>query len=104
MSYTVHRRTAEIGVRMALGATRTSILWMVLRNGVAQVAAGVGIGTAISLAAARPMAFLMSGITNADPVTIAATAVLLLGAGLAASYFPARRATQVDPMIMLRPQ
>jgi ABC-type lipoprotein release transport system permease subunit len=104
MSYTVHRRTAEIGVRMALGATRTSILWMVLRNGVAQVAAGVGIGTAISLAATRPMAFLMSGITTADPLTITATAALLLGAGLAASYFPARRATRVDPMILLRQQ
>ncbi len=104
MSYNVHRRTAEIGVRMSLGATRPSILWMVLRSGVAQVATGVGIGTALSLAAARPLAFLMSGIAITDPVTIAATAVLFLGAGMAASYFPARRATQVDPMVMLRYQ
>ena len=65
---------------------------------------GVGIGTVLSLAAARPLAFLMSGVETADPVTIAATAVLLVGAELAASYFPARRATQVDPMLMLRHQ
>jgi ABC-type antimicrobial peptide transport system permease subunit len=104
MSYNVHRRTAEIGVRMALGAGRPSILWMMLRSGVAQVATGVAIGTVLSLVAARPLTFLMSGVTTADPVTIAATAVLLLGAGLAASFIPARQATQVDPMVMLRYQ
>jgi putative ABC transport system permease protein len=102
MSYTVNRRTQEIGIRMALGASRSAILWMVLRNGLGLVAIGVSIGTLISLAAARPLAFLMSGIPTSDPVTILITATLLFFAGLGASYIPSRRATRVDPIVMLR--
>jgi len=104
MSYTVNRRTPEIGVRMALGASRPAILWMVLRNGLAQVSIGLLIGITISLAAARPMSFLMSGIGTTDPWTMAITAGMVLLAGMAATYFPARRAACIDPMIMLRYQ
>jgi predicted permease len=102
MAYTVNRRIPELGIRMALGASRPAILWMILRSGLGQVAAGLILGTAISLAAARPLAFLMSGIGTTDPWTIAITSGTLLLAGMAASYFPARRAARVDPMIMLR--
>jgi putative ABC transport system permease protein len=89
---------------MALGASRPAILWMVLRNGLAQVSIGLLIGITISLAAARPMSFLMSGIGTTDPWTMAITAGMLLLAGMAATYFPARRAACIDPMIMLRHQ
>ena len=104
MSYTVNRRTSEIGVRMALGASRPAILWMVLRGGLAQVSIGLLIGITISLAAARPMSFLMSGIGTTDPWTMAITAGMLLLAGIAATYLPAWRAARVDPMIILRYQ
>ena len=102
MSYTVDRRTKEIGIRIALGATRPSIYLMVLRNGFQLVAIGVGIGILISLSAAKVLAFLMSGVPLTDPFTILTTAGLLLVAGLGASYVPSRRATRVDPMVMLR--
>lgn len=75
---------------------------MGLRYGLGLVAIGVSIGTLISLAAARPLAFLMSGIPTSDPVTILITATLLFFAGLGASYIPSRRATRVDPIVMLR--
>ncbi len=86
MSYTVNRRTPRD--RSSDGARRVAspILWMVLRTGLGQVATGVGIGTAISLAAARPLAFLMSGITTADPVT-SRTPRLLLSRGSPQAIF-----------------
>jgi hypothetical protein len=103
MSYTVNRRTREIGIRMALGAARTAILRMSLRDGLALVGAGVAIGLGISLLITRPLAaFLASGISPADPLTFGGAALLLTLVGACASYVPAHRATRVDPMAALR--
>jgi ABC-type antimicrobial peptide transport system permease subunit len=103
MSYTVNRRTREIGIRMALGAARTAILRMSLRDGLALVGAGVAIGLGISVLITRPLAaFLASGIGPADPLTFGGAALLLTLVGACASYVPAHRATRVDPMAALR--
>ena len=103
MSYAVSRRTREIGIRVALGATRPAILRMALSEGLALVAIGVTIGLTISIVITRPLSmFLASGVSAADPVIFAGAALLLAVVGLAASYLPARRATRVDPMIALR--
>jgi putative ABC transport system permease protein len=102
MSYSVSQRAREIGIRMALGASRWMIQWMVLRSALRLVGLGVGFGTAISLIAVRPLAFLMSGVPVADPWTIAGCAALFLSAGLAASYTPSLKATRVDPMVTLK--
>jgi len=102
MSYAVARRTNEIGIRMALGAPRTAVLWHVLRESLLLVAIGAGCGLPIALGAQRLIAALLFGLKPADPVTfLSATAVLALVA-LFAAYLPARRASRVDPMVALR--
>jgi ABC-type antimicrobial peptide transport system permease subunit len=102
MSYAVARRTNEIGIRMALGAQRTAVLWHVLRESLLLVAIGAGCGIPIALGAQRLIAGLLFGLKPADPVTfLSATAVLALVA-LFAAYLPARRASRVDPMVALR--
>ena len=102
MSYTVTERRHEIGIRLAIGASASAIQWMVLRSTLLRVGSGVGIGTAVALVAARPLAFLLSGVPVADPWAMAGTAALFLSAGAAAGYTPSRRAMRVDPMITLR--
>jgi predicted permease len=102
LSYTVKRRMPEIGIRMALGASRLAIHFMILRSGFWLVASGVTIGILLSVPAARPLSFLMSGIPAYDPLTITITSILLLITGLGASYFPSRRAARTDPMVVLR--
>ena len=102
ISYTVLQRTAEIGVRMALGAGRGQILGMVLRQGGALALTGIGIGLAGAWMTTRLMAGFLYGVRPGDPETLVAVAVLLLGVALAACWVPARRAMQVDPMIALR--
>jgi predicted permease len=102
VSYAVARRTNEIGIRMALGAQRTAVLWHVLRESLLLVAIGGGCGIPIALGAQRLIAGLLFGLKPADPVTfLSATAVLALVA-LFAAYLPARRASRVDPMVALR--
>jgi ABC-type antimicrobial peptide transport system permease subunit len=102
ISYGVAQRTGEIGVRMALGATRVAVLWLVLRQTVVFVTIGVAAGIALALPATRLITSFLYGLTPTDACTIAgATGVLLLVAAIAA-YLPARRATQVDPMVALR--
>jgi predicted permease len=102
VSYNVSRRTPEIGIRLALGAAPDRVLWGVLRDGLVLVGWGVGVGLAVTLALMPPVsAFLGSGKPY-DPLGLAAPAALLLAAGLAASYVPARRATRVDPLAALR--
>jgi predicted permease len=102
MSYTVARRTREIGIRMALGADRSRVRWMVLRSGLVLVGAGVAIGLALALAATRLVENQLFGLRPTDPGTIV-LAVLAIGTlGTLAGYLPARRAAGVDPLIALR--
>jgi putative ABC transport system permease protein len=102
VSYSVARRTQEIGVRIALGAARADILRMVLRQGLTLVAWGAAIGTAGALGATRAIASELYGVTPTDPATFAAAIALMLLVGCLACWIPARRAVSVDPLIALR--
>jgi putative ABC transport system permease protein len=97
MSYAVRQRTREIGTRVALGATRGDIVWLVMRQGVGIAAAGMAIGLAAGLAAARSLSTILYGITPSDPATLVAAAFVLATTMMAACYLPARRAASVDP-------
>ncbi len=102
MSYSVSQRTQEIGIRMALGARRADVLWLVLRQTLIVTATGIAIGLAASLALVHLMASLVYGVKPVDPLTFAAVAGLLALVATAATCVPARRATRVDPMVALR--
>jgi ABC-type antimicrobial peptide transport system permease subunit len=104
MAYVVTSRTAEIAIQMALGASSQHVRWRVLASGLKLVLIGVAIGTAVALAATRPLAAMLAGLSPSDPVAYGGTAIALTIVGLAASYLPARRATRVDPMTALRQQ
>jgi predicted permease len=102
MAYAVTQRTQEFGVRMALGAQRSDVLRDVLRRGMKLTIAGLVAGIAGAFAVTRLVSSMLVNVDAADPVTFAAVAVFLALVALAASYVPARRATQVDPMVALR--
>jgi putative ABC transport system permease protein len=102
ISYTVSERTHEIGIRLALGAQSTSILRMVLRQGLGLALAGAVFGLAGALIVSHLMAGLLYGVRPADPLTFAAVAILLFGVALLACYIPAHRALRVDPLVTLR--
>jgi predicted permease len=102
LAYAVSRRTREIGIRMALGATRANVLWMVLKESAWLVVTGIAIGAPMALAATRLISTRLFGISGVDPLTILVAASLLVGVAALASFLPARRATKVDPMIALR--
>ena len=102
IAYSVSRRTREIGVRMALGAERGAVYRMILKEAGWLAAFGVAIGVAASIGAASLMANLLFGVRPWDVPTLAGVAALLAVSALAASYFPARRAAKVDPMVALR--
>ena len=104
MAFVVTSTTAEIAIHMALGATSRHVRWQVLGSGLKLVLIGVAIGTTIALAATRPLAAMLAGLSPSDPVAYVGTALALTAVGLAASYLPARRATRVDPMVALRQQ
>ena len=102
IAYTVSRRTREMGIRFALGAERTAILVMVVRNGMSLAVAGIAIGAAAALSMSRLMASLLYEVKPTDPMTFAGVPILLGGVALLATYIPARRAARVDPNVALR--
>jgi predicted permease len=102
MTYSVVRRTNELGVRMALGAPRAGLLWMVLKESLVLLAIGVALGIPLSLAASRAIKAGLFGVDPADPFTLIAAVLIMSAALLAGSYIPARRATKIDPMVALR--
>jgi predicted permease len=102
MAYAVNQRTHEIGIRTALGAQRSDVLRLVMRDGAKIALFGIASGIAGALALTRLMASLLFEVKPTDPVTFAGVAILLAFVVLAACYIPARRATKVDPMVALR--
>ncbi|HKH46582.1 MAG TPA: ABC transporter permease [Thermoanaerobaculia bacterium] len=102
LAFSVSQRTHEIGIRMALGAARDDVLWMVLRQGAVLLAAGLGLGLLGALALNRVMAGLLYGIEPTDPVTYVGVSLVLLAVAALACWMPARRATGIHPMLALR--
>jgi len=102
MAYTVGLQTREIGIRMALGAPRASVLRMILRRSALLIALGIGAGELASFGLTRLVQSQIWGVSAHDPVTFGAVLALLVTVGIAASLVPARRATQVDPLVALR--
>lgn len=102
MAYSVARRTNEIGLRMALGAARRRLIWMVLREVLAMAAVGLAIGLPVALATTKFLKSFLFDMKPNDPWAIAAAAVILVGAAAAAGYGPARRASRIDPWTALR--
>ncbi len=100
--YTVASRTSELGIRKALGATHGSIMGMVLREGLLLTMMGLIVGLALGLTVAKVAARLLYGVSPVDPASVIVTVVLLGAVSLLASYFPARRAAKIDPMVALR--
>lgn len=102
LAYTVTRRTGEIGIRMALGARRSHVIWLVLRGVTGYILAGVAIGVTVVLAVSHVVASLLYGIHPNDPSYLVAAIVTLLAIAALAALLPSVRASRVDPAIALR--
>ena len=102
LSYRVTERTREIGVRMALGATRRDVLWMVMRDTCLMLLIGSVAGISSGVAATRLFQSFLFGVGAADPASITAAITILMGIAIIAALLPARRATKVDAMVALR--
>jgi ABC-type antimicrobial peptide transport system permease subunit len=102
LSYSVSRRTREIGVRIALGATRGEVARLVMREGLVMTAAGTLIGLAAALGLTRFLSSVLFEVSPGDPATYLAVAAVLIAVALLATLLPARRATSVDPLVALR--
>jgi ABC-type antimicrobial peptide transport system permease subunit len=102
LAYVVSQRTREMGVRFALGAQRADVIWLILRQAGVLVLAGVALGLALAFATSRFIRSYLYGVKAHDAWTLAAVALVLLVAGAAAAYLPARRAAHVDPVEALR--
>ena len=101
MAYSVNQRRREIGIRMALGAGQASVLRLILRQGMMLVICGVGIGLMLSILLGRVLSKFLYGVGASDPASLTGASLVLLIVALLASYLPARRASQVDPLIAL---
>jgi len=102
LSYLVAQQTAELGIRIALGAEQRDILGLVIKKGMWWTLLGVGIGTGTGLALTRLMTSLLFGVSPTDPATFLLIALLLFAVALLSCYVPARRAAKVDPIVALR--
>jgi len=102
VSYVVAQRTSELGLRMALGARRADVWWMVLKQGILMAATGAAAGLFGAWVFRKAVAQLVFGISPADPATFVSAAFLLIVFAVAACLLPARRAMKVDPMVALR--
>jgi ABC-type antimicrobial peptide transport system permease subunit len=98
----VNRRRSEVGIRMALGAQRRQVVWMVLRESGVVFAAGVLVGIPLAITATRLLRSMLFGVAPSDPLTFAAGLALIAVVALIASLLPARRAATTDPMVALR--
>jgi ABC-type antimicrobial peptide transport system permease subunit len=102
MAYSVQQRTREIGLRMALGASRSSVLRLILRRGLTLVGIGMAIGFAAALFAGRLLARALYGVSGTDPLSVSGAALLLLAMAFVACYVPGFAASRVDPLTALR--
>jgi ABC-type antimicrobial peptide transport system permease subunit len=102
VSYTVVQRTGELGIRVALGAQRRDVMWLVLGKGAFLVVSGALLGVAGAYGVSRVLLALIPSLPTRDPLILAITSLALVAVALIACYIPARRATKVDPMIALR--
>lgn len=101
LSYGVASRTTELGIRMALGAQRADVFWLILREALWLVLIGLAVGRPLIFALTRVAATLLLDLSPTDPVSLVAAA-LLFGVAMPAGYLPSRRATRVDPIVALR--
>ena len=101
-AYSVSQRTAEIGVRMALGAQATQVMWLVLKRSLVHLAVGLPIGIAGAFGVGRLLQSLLVQTSARDPITLVGIALMMIGVSLAACFWPARRATRLDPVVALR--
>jgi ABC-type antimicrobial peptide transport system permease subunit len=102
LSYLVSRRKRDIGIRLALGAQRRDVLWLVMKDGARFSFAGITVGLACSFALTRLLASELYGVSPADPATFAVVAAVMTAVTLLAYYVPTRRAARVDPLAALR--
>jgi putative ABC transport system permease protein len=102
LSYTVRRRVREIGIRMALGASHSDVLKMVVADGMKPILIGIGVGLAAALALSRLIASLIFGVQPTDPLTFTAVTLVLISVGILANILPAYRATRIEPVRTLR--
>src|SRR5207249_2767097 len=102
LAYAVGQRRRELGIRLALGASRGDVVSQVVGDGIRLAAAGIGLGVVVALAVTRLLTALLYGVGATDPATFVGVVALLAVVSLVASYLPARRAAQVDPMVALR--
>ena len=102
IAYSVSRRTQEIGIRMAIGASKAEVLKMVFRQGLALVLTGIAVGAVLSVGVGRMLAIGLVGLGAPNPVTFVVVPIALLLVTMAACYIPARRASLIDPIRALR--
>ncbi|HEY2144052.1 MAG TPA: FtsX-like permease family protein, partial [Candidatus Udaeobacter sp.] len=101
-AYSVARRTREIGIRMALGAERSGVLLMIMREGAFMLLCGIGLGLLLAVATARILSGILYQVGALDPIAFTVAPLVLAAAALIATWLPAHRATHVDPIVALR--